>query len=129
MVAIVTVDLPRGVSNTNFIAANYPSDFPDDQEMQWNFAVPGMHNYTVDFSDGTAPECLRNEVEVEYHREKKKKVAKLTLEDPQPQHQQGNFNMVLRNCETNRTLQGLTLNYTVSVMRSGHPGTVLRLEV
>lgn len=81
MVAIVTVDLPRGVSNTNFIAANYPSDFPDDQEMQWNFAVPGMHNYTVDFSDGTAPECLRNEVEVEYHREKKKKVAKLTLED------------------------------------------------
>ncbi|TNN61844.1 CUB domain-containing protein 1 [Liparis tanakae] len=118
----IKLSLPRGASDTHFIAANYPDDFPDANEMQWSFAVPGMHNYTVRFGDRTAPECLRSEVEVEYHREeKKKKVAKLTLEDPQPQHQQGNFNMVLRNCETNRTLQGLTLSYKVSVMRSGHP--------
>ncbi|XP_034402003.1 CUB domain-containing protein 1 [Cyclopterus lumpus] len=120
MVAILTVNLPRGVSNTDFITANYPRDFPDDQEMQWNFTVPGMHNYTMRFSDHTAPECLRKEVEVEYQKEKKK-VTKLTLADPQPHHEQGNFNMVLRNCKTNRTLQGLTLNYRVSVIRSGHP--------
>ncbi|XP_068432185.1 CUB domain-containing protein 1 [Clinocottus analis] len=120
MVAIMKVNLPRGVSNTDFLTANYPRDFPDDEQMQWDFAVPGMHNYTVHFSDHTAPECLSKEVEVEYQKDKKK-VTKLTLTDSQPQHKQGNFNMVLRNCQTNRTLQGLTLNYRVSVLRSGHP--------
>lgn len=121
------VNLPRGVSDTDFITADYPGDFPDKQQMQWDFTVPGMHNYTMHFVDHTAPECLNNEVEVEYQKEGKK-VTKLTLTDPQPQHQQGNFNMVLKNCETNRTLQGLALNYRVSVMRSGHPGTVLKHE-
>lgn len=120
MLAIVKVDLPRGVSDTDFITANYPRDFPDAQHMQWDFKVPGMHNYTVKFQDHTAPECLNDEVVVEYQREDKK-VTKLTLTDAQPVHQQGNFNMVLKNCETNKTLQGLTLNYKVSVMRSGHP--------
>ncbi|KAM9340239.1 CUB domain-containing protein 1 [Symphorus nematophorus] len=118
--AIVKVNLPRGVSETEFITPNYPRDFPDNQQMQWDFTVPGMHNYTMHFIDHTAPECLKKEVEVEYQKEGKK-VTKLTLTDPQPEHQQGNFNMVLKNCETNRTLQGLTLKYKVSVMRSGHP--------
>ncbi|XP_077405296.1 CUB domain-containing protein 1 [Vanacampus margaritifer] len=120
VVAIVKVNLPRGVSDTSFISANYPSDFPDDQQMQWDFAVPGMHNYTVHFHDHTAPECLGKNVEVEY-RKQDKKVIKTGLTDKQPEHQQGNFEMVLKNCETNRTLQGLTLKYSVSVMRSGHP--------
>ncbi|XP_051247553.1 CUB domain-containing protein 1 [Dicentrarchus labrax] len=120
MVAIVKANLPRGVSDTDFITANYPRDFPDDQQMRWDFTVPGMHNYTMHFRDHTAPECLQKEVEVEYQKEGKK-VTKLTLTDPQPEHQQGNFNMTLKNCQTNKTLQGLTLNYKVSVMRSGHP--------
>nr|XP_019958062.1 PREDICTED: CUB domain-containing protein 1-like isoform X1 [Paralichthys olivaceus] len=119
MVAIVKVNLPRGVSDTDFITANYPADFPDDEQMQWDFTVPGMHNYTMHFHDHTAPECLKREVEVEYKKEDK--TNKLTLTDAQPAHQQGNFNMVLKNCKTNKTLQGLTLNYSVSVMRSGHP--------
>lgn len=116
------VNLPRGVSDTDFITASYPADFPDEQKMQWDFTVPGMHNYSMHFQDHTAPECLSGNVAVEYKKEKK--VTKLTLTDPQPQHKQGNFNMVLKNCKTNRTLKGLTLNYKVSVMRSGHPGTV-----
>ncbi|XP_070778267.1 CUB domain-containing protein 1 [Enoplosus armatus] len=120
MVAIVKVNLPRGVSDTDFATAHYPGNFPDGQQMQWNFTVPGMHNYTMHFRDHTAPECLNNEVEVEYQREGKK-VTKLTLTDPQPQHLQGDFTMVLKNCETNKTLQGLALSYRVSVMRSGHP--------
>ncbi|XP_053302036.1 CUB domain-containing protein 1 [Pleuronectes platessa] len=120
MIAIIKVNLPRGVSDTDFLAANYPADFPDDQQMQWDFTVPGMHNYTVRFLDHTAPECLSKEVKVEYKKEDKK-VTTLTLTDAQPAQRQGNFNMVLRNCETNTTLQGLTLNYRVSVMRSGHP--------
>ncbi|XP_054461968.1 CUB domain-containing protein 1 [Anoplopoma fimbria] len=120
MVAILKVNLPRGMSDTDLITANYPSDFPDNQQMQWDFTVPGMYNYTIQFRDHTAPECLNKIVEVEYQKETKK-VTKLTLTDSQPQHEQGNFKMVLRNCETNTTLQGLTLNYRVSVMRSGHP--------
>lgn len=127
MVSIVKVNLPRGVSDTDFITANYPGDFPDDQQMQWDFTVPGMHNYSVQVRDHTAPECLSKAVEVEYQKEGKK-VTRLSLTDPQPQHQQGNFHMVLRNCETNRTLQGLALKYKVSVMRSGHPGAVLKRE-
>uniref|UniRef100_A0A3Q3WW93 Uncharacterized protein n=1 Tax=Mola mola TaxID=94237 RepID=A0A3Q3WW93_MOLML len=108
------------VSDTAFITANYPGDFPDDQQMQWDFSVPGMHNYSVHFNDHTAPECLSKEVEVEYHGTGKK-VTKLPLTASQPEHQQGSFSVVLKNCETNRTLPGLALNYRVSVMRSGHP--------
>ncbi|XP_061615885.1 CUB domain-containing protein 1 isoform X2 [Phyllopteryx taeniolatus] len=120
MVAIVKVNLPPGVSDTTFISANYPDDFPDNQQMQWDFAVPGMHNYTVHFHDHTAPECLGKDVEVEY-RNWDKRVTKAGLTDKQPERRQGNFEMVLKNCETNRTLQGLSLKYSVSVMRSGHP--------
>ncbi|CAJ1083247.1 CUB domain-containing protein 1-like isoform X1 [Xyrichtys novacula] len=121
MVAIMKVNLPRGVSNVDFITANYPGDFPDQQQMQWDFTVPGMHNYSMHFQDHTAPECLSGDVYVEYQKEGSKKGTKLTLTDPQPKHQQGNFNMVLKNCETNHTLPGLTLNYRVALMRSGHP--------
>ncbi|KAM9384548.1 CUB domain-containing protein 1 [Pholidichthys leucotaenia] len=120
MMAIVKANLPRGVSDTTFITPNYPRSFPDNQKMQWDFVVPGMHNYSVHFNDHTPPECLENQVEVEYQKEGKK-ATKVFLTDRQPKHQQGNFNMVLRNCKTNVTLPGLALNYSVSVMRSGHP--------
>ncbi|CAN9504087.1 unnamed protein product [Ophioblennius macclurei] len=118
--AIVKANLPRGVSDNEFISPNYPRDFPDLQQVQWDFAVPGVHNYSVQFLEHTEPECLSGEVAVEYLKADKKAV-KLTLTDAQPQHQQGNFSMLLSNCETNDTLQGLTLKYRVSVMRSGHP--------
>uniref|UniRef100_A0A3Q3AKK9 CUB domain containing protein 1a n=1 Tax=Kryptolebias marmoratus TaxID=37003 RepID=A0A3Q3AKK9_KRYMA len=103
------------VSNTRFITPNYPADFPDLQQIQWDFKVPGMHNYTVHFLDRTEPECLAGNVEVEYRNGKE---VKRTLTSPQPQHQQGDFSMVLKNCQTNKTLQGLSLSYNVSVMRS-----------
>uniref|UniRef100_A0A3Q3J9I8 CUB domain containing protein 1a n=1 Tax=Monopterus albus TaxID=43700 RepID=A0A3Q3J9I8_MONAL len=114
------LDVGPETSNTDFFIANYPDDFPDNQQMQWDFTVPVMHNYTMRFREQTAPVCLHNAVEVAYQKEDKK-VTKLTLTDRQPEHQQGNFSMVLKNCETNKTHQGLTLKYTVSVMRSGHP--------
>ncbi|XP_072304171.1 CUB domain-containing protein 1 [Eucyclogobius newberryi] len=119
-VAILKVNLPRGVANTTFITPNYPGEFPDQEEMQWDFVVPGMHNYSMTFTDFNLPECLSGDVVLEYHR-KDKSPAKFSLMDPQPKHQQGNFNMVLKNCATNKTLQGLTLDFKVSVTRSGHP--------
>lgn len=107
------------------MTANFPRDFPDNMQMQWSFTVPGMHNYTVLFDHVTPPECLNNgEVTVEYQAGAK--TVTKALKDPQPVHQQGNFNMVLTNCQTNMTLPGLTLNYRVSVVRSGRPGTVLK---
>lgn len=121
----MNVNLPRGVSSTDLLTPNYPTGFPDNQQVQWNFTVPGMHNYTVQFLRSTAPVCVAGNVEVEYQRQGKKP-TKLTLTDPQPQHQQGDFNMVLRNCQTNTSLQGLSLGYRVSVMRSGHPGMAAR---
>ncbi|XP_029977107.1 CUB domain-containing protein 1 [Salarias fasciatus] len=119
-VAIVKVNLPRGVSENEFISPNYPGDFPDLQKMQWDFTVPDMHNYSVRFLDHSEPECLDGDVTVEYQRDDKKPTT-LSLTDAQPEHQQGSFSMLLSNCETNRTLQGLALKYRVSVMRSGHP--------
>lgn len=125
VIAIVGVNLPRGVSDTTLVTANFPRNFPDNMQMQWSFTVPGMHNYTVLFDHVTPPECLNNgEVTVEYQAGAK--TVTKALKDPQPEHQQGNFNMVLTNCQTNTTLPGLTLNYRVSVVRSGRPGTVLK---
>uniref|UniRef100_A0AAV2KBU2 Uncharacterized protein n=1 Tax=Knipowitschia caucasica TaxID=637954 RepID=A0AAV2KBU2_KNICA len=120
MVAILKVNLPRGVSNTTFMTPNFPGDFPDQQEMLWDFVVPGMHNYSMTFTDFTLPECISDDVVVEYLKPNKKK-SKSDLSDSQPKHQQGNFQLVLKNCATNRTLQGLALDFTVSLMRSGHP--------
>ncbi|MEQ2192497.1 hypothetical protein XENOCAPTIV_012530, partial [Xenoophorus captivus] len=123
MMAIIKVNLPRGVSDTDFITPNYPKDFPDQQQIQWEFIVPGMHNYTVLFLDHLTPVCLNGGVGVEYQQEDKR-LTKRLLTDPQPQHYQGNFNLVLTNCETNSTLTGLSLSYRVSVMRSGHPASL-----
>lgn len=104
------------------MTANYPSSFLDNMQMQWTFTVPGMHNYSVHFTNVTPPECLSEpQVTVEYQKEDGT-VTKL-LSDPQPEQNQGNFNMVVKNCETNTTMPGLALNYGVSVMRSGRPGT------
>ncbi|XP_030004103.1 CUB domain-containing protein 1 [Sphaeramia orbicularis] len=120
LLAVVKVHLPRGVSDTRLTSPNYPQSFPDNEVMQWDFIVPSMHNYTMHFNDHMAPECLQKEVMVEYYKEGKR-VAQRSLTDPQPMHQQGNFNMMLKNCITNTSLQGLGLDFKVSVMRSGHP--------
>uniref|UniRef100_A0A3P9JHL0 CUB domain containing protein 1a n=1 Tax=Oryzias latipes TaxID=8090 RepID=A0A3P9JHL0_ORYLA len=108
-----------------FFSADYRRQFPDDQQMQWNFSVPAMHNYSVLLLDHTAPECIQDTVVVQYQKENGK-TLRLSLTDPQPQHQQGNFEMVLKNCQTNTSLPGLTFSYKVSVTRSGHPGRVER---
>ncbi|XP_062342693.1 CUB domain-containing protein 1 [Osmerus eperlanus] len=121
VLATIQVALPRGVSNTDFISANYPKDFPSQQKMSWDFLVPGMHSYTIIFPDVTSPQCLKNQVGVEYLTEGKKAPDRTALMDPQPAHRQGNFAMTLQNCETNRTVQGLRLSFRISVMRSGHP--------
>ncbi|XP_029519560.2 CUB domain-containing protein 1-like [Oncorhynchus nerka] len=121
MLAVVKVNLPRGVSDTDFLSANYPRGFPDDDLMRWDFTVPGMHNYTVNFLNHTESLCQKKEVMVMYHKARGKVGIQKTLADPQPTHRQGSFTMTLFNCETDRTKPGLSLKFRVSVMRSGHP--------
>uniref|UniRef100_A0A3P9M052 CUB domain containing protein 1a n=1 Tax=Oryzias latipes TaxID=8090 RepID=A0A3P9M052_ORYLA len=111
------------IRNRELESSDYRRQFPDDQQMQWNFSVPAMHNYSVLLLDHTAPECIQDTVVVQYQKENGKTLS-LSLTDPQPQHQQGNFEMVLKNCQTNTSLPGLTFSYKVSVTRSGHPGRV-----
>ncbi|KAG7240166.1 hypothetical protein INR49_027304 [Caranx melampygus] len=84
----------RGVSDTGFITASYPADFLTAADAVGLHGA-GMHNYSMHFNDHTARSAsavMGGGVQEE------KKVTKLTLTDPQPQHQQGNFNMVLKNC-------------------------------
>ncbi|XP_019906071.2 CUB domain-containing protein 1 isoform X2 [Esox lucius] len=129
MLAVLKVDLPRGVSDTDFLSANFPKDFPDDSVMRWDFKVPGRHNYTVNFLNYTDPLCKKlgpseqdpNEVKLEYRKEGEVVDIKSTLMDPQPRHSQGSFSMTLFNCMVNNTKPGLSLNFRVSVMRSSHP--------
>uniref|UniRef100_A0A4W5NZL9 CUB domain containing protein 1a n=1 Tax=Hucho hucho TaxID=62062 RepID=A0A4W5NZL9_9TELE len=116
-------NLPRGVSDSDFLSANYFRGFPDDDLMRWDFTVPGMHNYTVNFLNHTESLCRKKEVMVMYHKARGKVGIQKTLVDPQPTHRQGSFTMTLFNCETDRTKPGLSLKFRVSVMRSGHPGT------
>ncbi|KAM4550064.1 CUB domain-containing protein 1 [Fundulus diaphanus] len=118
--AIITVNLPRGVSDIDLLTPNYPREFPDQRQMQWEFTIPSKHNYTVNFLKHSAPECLNGDVVVEYQKEDTK-VTKLTLTDPQPREEQGSFKLVLKNCETNTTLTGLSLSFRVSLKRSGIP--------
>lgn len=123
VLAVVKVNLSRGVSDTNFLSANYPRGFSDNDLMRWDFMVPGMHNYTVNFLNYTAPLCRKKNVMVIYDKEGEEVGIQKTLVDPQPTHRQGSFTMTLFNCETDKTKQGLSLHFRISVMRSGHPGT------
>uniref|UniRef100_A0A3Q2P8N9 CUB domain-containing protein n=1 Tax=Fundulus heteroclitus TaxID=8078 RepID=A0A3Q2P8N9_FUNHE len=117
----VRVGRIKNVTPSYLLTPNYPRDFPDQQQMQWEFTIPSKHNYTVNFLKHSAPECLNGDVVVEYQKEDTK-VTKLTLTDPQPREEQGSFKLVLKNCETNSTLTGLSLSYRVSLKRSGIPG-------
>ncbi|KAJ8000391.1 hypothetical protein DPEC_G00204330 [Dallia pectoralis] len=130
MWAVVKVDLPRGVSDTEFLSANFPRGFPSDSMMRWDFTVPGRHNYTINILDYTEPLCQKlgstvpgqNEVKIEYDgKEGGVMDISSTLMDPQPTDSQGSFSMTLVNCVVNKTQPDLKLNFTVSVMRSSHP--------
>uniref|UniRef100_A0A4W5MYK4 CUB domain containing protein 1a n=1 Tax=Hucho hucho TaxID=62062 RepID=A0A4W5MYK4_9TELE len=94
-----------------------------ENECLWDFMVPGMHNYTVNFLNYTAPLCQKKSVMVIYDKEGEEVGIQKTLVDPQPTHRQGSFTMTMFNCETDKTKQGLSLHFRLSVMRSGHPGT------
>uniref|UniRef100_A0A3Q2P8M5 CUB domain-containing protein n=1 Tax=Fundulus heteroclitus TaxID=8078 RepID=A0A3Q2P8M5_FUNHE len=93
----VRVGRIKNVTPSYLLTPNYPRDFPDQQQMQWEFTIPSKHNYTVNFLKHSAPECLNGDVVVEYQKEDTK-VTKLTLTDPQPREEQGSFKLMGVQC-------------------------------
>ncbi|XP_051991080.1 CUB domain-containing protein 1-like [Xyrauchen texanus] len=119
---LVEVDskLPRGQSSTDYFTPNYALGLFSDEKMKWNFAVEPMHNFSVLFQDYTAPECQKRALSLEYTLGDKTVLTK-TLKDDQPANKQGDFSLALANCEQKRGTKGLSLNFKVSVFRSGSP--------
>lgn len=115
---VVVATLPRGQSSTDFYSA---SGIPSDYGMSWNFMVPPLHNFTVEFVNPKKPECQTKEVKVTYQQDRKPPLDK-TLTDGQLTNYQGNFNLSLTNCDLKKnSASSLLLNYRVSVFRSGVP--------
>ncbi|KAK1805272.1 hypothetical protein P4O66_019622 [Electrophorus voltai] len=116
--AVVDVVLARGVSNTDFFS---PSNIPSDYVMKWNFVVPPMHNFTVNFVKYTEPECQSKMARVTYQQDNNPPIDK-SLRDNQVTNYQGNFSLSLTNCDVKKgKVPGLFLNFRVSVFRSGIP--------
>ncbi|KAL6457339.1 hypothetical protein MHYP_G00343020 [Metynnis hypsauchen] len=116
--AVVDATLPRGQTNTDFFSAR---DIPSDSVMKWNFVVPPMHNFTIQFLSCVKPECQSKEVKVTYQQNKVSIEKALT--DEQPTNYQGDFSLSLKNCDAVRKagVAGFSLSYRVSVFRSGYP--------
>lgn len=122
--SVLAVDavLPRGRSDTDFFSA---SGISSDSSMKWNFVLPPRHNFTVNFLNYNKPECQSKEVKVTYQQDNMALVEK-TLKDVQPTNYQGNFSLLLTNCDVKSagapSTQEPLLSFRVSVFRSGFPG-------
>ncbi|XP_041962885.1 CUB domain-containing protein 1a isoform X1 [Alosa sapidissima] len=126
--AIVNVGLPSDQSSQEFFSPDYPSSFPDDDLMTWNFNVPSGHEATVQFLDYSEPRCLKKEPGAEYKYEDLTVVRKLS--DKQPTGEEGSFALSLRNCEmdvvrSRAEALGLTLHFRVSSIRTGSEETCI----
>ncbi|XP_020504650.2 CUB domain-containing protein 1a [Labrus bergylta] len=113
--AKMTVMLPKGTSTAELLPPNYPDSFPDDDLMEWYFQVPDKHKASVQFLNLVQPRCLKKEAAVEYHSRGRVALV-MRLSDPQPEQNQGDFSLTLRNCEMDRR-------------RAGSPGLILNLRV
>lgn len=112
---------------------NYPGSFPDDDVMEWFFQLPPQHSAQVQLLKTTSPQCLKKNVALEYHSSARG-AAVLRITDPQPQQNQGNFSLRLRNCEVDKRRsgsQGLTLSFQVSSSSHSSKGlcTLVLLKV
>ncbi|GLD56485.1 CUB domain-containing protein 1-like protein [Lates japonicus] len=121
--ARITLTLPKGASSTELLSPNYPDSFPDDDEMEWYFQVPNKHKTTIQFLNLTQPSCLKKVTAAEYHS-KGRQALVLSLTERQPDQDQGNFSLMLRNCEMDRRRAGspgLSLNVRVSTSSTSSP--------
>ncbi|XP_077432878.1 CUB domain-containing protein 1a isoform X2 [Vanacampus margaritifer] len=114
--AKITLYLPHGTS-TELLSPNYPESFPDDGEMEWYFELTGEQRAAIEFLDLTEPRCLKKETAAEYHSGGRRALER-SLTETQPVQSQGDFSLILRNCEMDRRRNdspGLSLKLKVSV--------------
>lgn len=121
MLAVDAV-LPRGQSDTDFFSA---IGIPPDYTMKWNFVLPPKHNFTVNFLNFNNPECQSKYVKVTYQQDNMTAVEKMLM-DVQPANYQGDFSLLLTNCDVRSAgaprVNIPLLTFRVSVFRSGVPG-------
>ncbi|XP_045901766.1 CUB domain-containing protein 1-like [Micropterus dolomieu] len=118
--AKITLTLPKGASSSELLSPNYPESFPDDGVMEWYFQVPEKHKTAVQLLQLIQPRCLKKDTAVEY-QSKGRVASVLRLTDRQPEQSQGNFSLMLRNCEMDRrraASPGLSLTLKVSSSES-----------
>ncbi|XP_072009507.1 CUB domain-containing protein 1 [Engystomops pustulosus] len=108
----------RQESFINLLSANYPDPFPNSEQMIWKFNLPDKHAATVQFLNFTSPTCVKNENNVIYHPNYQPKPTLLKLADKQPANILGNFNFTLQNCDVNKQMIGLSLNFSVTVQKT-----------
>ncbi|XP_077454986.1 CUB domain-containing protein 1a [Stigmatopora argus] len=113
--AKITVSLPRMTSPLELLSPNFPESFPDDDVMEWYFEITDRHGAAIEFLNLTEPRCMKKEIAAEYHSKGRRAVV-TALTDNQPVQNQGDFSLILRNCEMDRR-------------RAGSPGLSLKLRV
>ncbi|XP_041648618.1 CUB domain-containing protein 1a [Cheilinus undulatus] len=129
--AKITVILPKGASSVELLSPNYPDSFPDDDVMEWHFQIPDRHKASVQFLNLQQPRCLKKEAAVEYHSRVRGALV-LRLSVPQPEQNQGNFSLILRNCEMDRRQDdspGLRLNLKVTSSSITVPAVSCQVDV
>uniref|UniRef100_A0A3B4CEX9 CUB domain containing protein 1a n=1 Tax=Pygocentrus nattereri TaxID=42514 RepID=A0A3B4CEX9_PYGNA len=112
--SVMDATLPRGQTNTDFFSAH---DIPSDSVMKWNFVVPPMHNFTIQFLSYVKPECQSKEVKVTYQQNKVSIEKALT--DEQPTNYQGDFSLSLTNCDAVRKA-GVSYNVPIILFLADH---------
>lgn len=113
--AKIKLTLTQGTSSSELLSPNYPDSFPDDDVMEWYFEIPAKLRVSVQFLNLTQPRCLKKETAMEYHS-KGRAALLLNLMDTQQALNQGDFSLMLRNCEMDRR-------------RAGSPGFSLSIKV
>ncbi|XP_061144146.1 CUB domain-containing protein 1a [Syngnathus typhle] len=121
--AKVTLSLSHGTYSSELLSPNFPESFPDDDVMEWYFELTNKQRAAIKFLNLTEPRCLKKETAAEYHN--KGRLALVTaLTDTQPLQSQGDFSLILRNCEMDRRQAGspgLSLKLKVTALRTSAP--------
>ncbi|XP_015271877.1 PREDICTED: CUB domain-containing protein 1 [Gekko japonicus] len=103
-------------SSVTLMSANYPSGFPEDELMTWQFIVPPSLRASVFFLNHTKPNCERKEQRLEYLLPGYDNPEVYSLNDAQPMSIPGNFSLSLQGCDQDdQNPEALRLLFKVDV--------------
>ncbi|XP_078055811.1 CUB domain-containing protein 1-like [Mustelus asterias] len=94
-----------------FMAANWPSGFPNDELMCWNFSVPVSYHANVTIENITLPQCVKRTLELYNGPPMRERTTKKYEAD---------FGLTLQNCDMDKASpEGLTLRFKVELFHYG----------